>query len=62
MTGSKVQEIQQALRDAGFDPGTIDGVFGPHTLATVVAFQHAQGLLVDSEVGRQTAQALNVQL
>lgn len=62
MTGSKVQEIQQALRDAGFDPGAIDGVFGPHTLAAVVSFQHSQGLLVDGEVGPRTAQALNVQL
>jgi N-acetylmuramoyl-L-alanine amidase len=62
MTGSKVQEIQQALRDARFDPGAIDGVFGPHTLAAVVSFQESQGLVVDGEVGPRTAQALNVQL
>jgi hypothetical protein len=62
MSGSKVQEIQQALRDAGFDPGAIDGVFGPHTLAAVVSFQESQGLVVDGEVGPRTAQALNVQL
>ncbi len=26
-----VREVQQALRDAGYDPGPIDGIMGPRT-------------------------------
>lgn len=62
MVGDKVRQIQQALLQKGFDPGSPDGEFGPHTHAAVVAFQLSQGLLPDGEVGPQTAAALGVQL
>jgi putative peptidoglycan binding protein len=62
MTGDKIRQIQQALGAAGFDPGPLDGEFGPHTHAAVVAFQLSHGLLPDGEVGPQTAVALGVQL
>jgi murein L,D-transpeptidase YcbB/YkuD len=62
MVGDKIKEIQQALQDAGFDPGIIDGQFGPHTHAAVVAFQLSQGMLADGEVGPKTAAALGIQL
>jgi N-acetylmuramoyl-L-alanine amidase len=60
MTGEKVKEIQEALIGKGFDPGTPDGEFGPHTSAAVVAFQLSQGMLSDGEVGPQTAKALGL--
>lgn len=56
--GAEVATLQQALRDAGFDPGPIDGDFGPRTRAAVVAFQQARGLTVDGVVGPQTWGAL----
>ena len=56
--GAEVASLQQALRDAGFDPGPIDGDFGPRTRAAVVAFQQARGLTVDGVVGPQTWGAL----
>ena len=62
MTGDTVRKIQQALQAAGFDPGVIDGEFGPHTSSAVVAFQLSGGMLADGEVGPNTARALNVQL
>ena len=31
----RVRELQQALTDAGFDPGPIDGKFGPRTKAAL---------------------------
>jgi murein L,D-transpeptidase YcbB/YkuD len=62
MTGDPVRKIQQALKAAGFDPGVIDGEFGPHTSAAVVAFQLASGLIADGEVGPTTAKPLNLQL
>ena len=60
MSGDKVKQIQQALVGKGFDPGSPDGEFGPHTSAAVVAFQLSQGLTPDGEVGPQTANALGV--
>lgn len=62
MSGGKVKEIQIALKSAGFSPGVIDGEFGTHTHAAVVAFQISKGLLPDGEVGPETAAILGVQL
>ena len=30
-----IREVQQALRDRGFDPGAVDGVWGPNTEAAL---------------------------
>ncbi|MFD2181129.1 peptidoglycan-binding protein [Rhodoplanes azumiensis] len=62
MDPAVVVEIQKALRRKGFDPGEIDGEFGPMTEAAVVDFQIAEGLVVDGEVGRDTAAALGIAL
>jgi len=62
MTGTKIRDIQNALRSAGCDPGSIDGEFGPHTHAAVIAFQLSRGMLADGEVGPQTAAALGIEL
>jgi uncharacterized protein (TIGR02594 family) len=53
-----IKGIQQALKQQGFDPGAIDGVWGRNTIAAVKAFQQARGLEVDGVVGPQTARAL----
>ena len=53
-----VEQLQQALASAGYDPGTADGTFGPQTEAAVVAFQQANGLTADGTVGPLTASAL----
>lgn len=58
----KIKLIQQALKDNGFDPGKIDGVYGYKTEAAVRAFQLSKGLVVDGEVGRITAKELNIKL
>jgi len=39
-----VHDAQLALRDAGFDPGRIDGVMGPRTQAALREFQASYGL------------------
>lgn len=54
-----VAEIQQALTRGGW-PTADDGIFGPVTLKTVVAFQRANGLQVDGIVGAQTRKALHL--
>jgi hypothetical protein len=60
MTGDIVRRIQGKLKKLGFDPGTVDGEFGPHTRAAVVAFQVSNGLTPDGEVGRVTGAALKL--
>jgi peptidoglycan hydrolase-like protein with peptidoglycan-binding domain len=57
-TGPDVTEIQNALRAKGFNPGPADGVFGPGTKAAVIAFQEANGLVVDGIVGPLTLNKL----
>ena len=54
-----IKGLQQALVTAGYDPGPVDGTFGRRAEAAVVAFQQANGLSVDGDVGPETASALN---
>ena len=59
-TGSKatckasVKEIQEALKNAGFYSGKIDGVKGKQTRKAVKGFQRANGLTPDGKVGSKT--------
>ncbi|MDH5333263.1 MAG: peptidoglycan-binding protein, partial [Thermoleophilia bacterium] len=57
-SGSGVEAVQRALAKLGYDPGAIDGDFGPATEAAVVAFQTAEGLSADGVVGTDTLNAL----
>jgi hypothetical protein len=50
--------IQAALERLGHDPGKLDGIPGPRTMAAVVAFQTARGLKADGIVGPLTRAAL----
>ncbi len=57
-TGGFVRLMQTALKNAGHDPGTIDGVFGSRTEAAVKAFQDANDLTADGIIGRRTSAKL----
>ena len=57
-TGPRVVELQDLLKEKGYDAGPSDGVFGPSTLAAVIAFQKAERLWVDGLVGSATLRAL----
>ena len=48
------REIQQALKNAGFYQGPIDGKMGPQTHDAIKEFQRIQGLRDDGIVGKQT--------
>ena len=56
--GPDVVELQDLLREKGYDPGTSDGVFGPATLSAVITFQKDHKLWVDGLVGSSTLNAL----
>jgi peptidoglycan hydrolase-like protein with peptidoglycan-binding domain len=56
--GGVVEELQRRLTDEGFDPGGIDGEFGPKTKAALVSFQRAGGLEQDGVCGPLTWRAI----
>jgi peptidoglycan hydrolase-like protein with peptidoglycan-binding domain len=57
-TGAGVVELQNLLKQKGYDAGSSDGVFGPSTLTAVITFQKAERLWVDGLVGPATLKAL----
>jgi peptidoglycan hydrolase-like protein with peptidoglycan-binding domain len=52
--GEAVKRLQQSLYQLGYDPGTVDGIFGPKTESAVKAFQRSAGIDVDGIVGEIT--------
>jgi len=52
----QVRAAQQALKDKGHDPGTVDGVMGPKTQAALKDFQKSQGI---QETGRLDAETMS---
>lgn len=49
-----VKHIQIALKNAGYNPGSIDGRMGRQTRDAIKAFQKANNLVADGKVGKQT--------
>lgn len=57
-SGPDVLILQSTLKQLGFDPNGVDGVFGPGCEAAVIAFQQSKGLTPDGVVGPATMAAL----
>ena len=55
-----VQAAQEKLKEKGFDPGPIDGVWGPRTAAAVSDFQRSENLKVTSRLDAETLGKLDV--
>jgi len=53
-TRSRETEIQAALRNAGFDPGIVDGRISKQTILAVKSFQKANHLKVTGKVNKRT--------
>jgi len=60
MRGDDVLAVQEALVAKGYDPGEIDGIYGPQTEDAVRKFQKDHGLEVDGIVGKETTAALGL--
>lgn len=57
---SDIKQIQQKLKDQGFDPGPIDGKMGPKTHDALKQFQQKQGIQPTGRPDQQTMAALGV--
>jgi peptidoglycan L-alanyl-D-glutamate endopeptidase CwlK len=60
--GAVVRRLQDALTMRGFEPGPVDGIYGPATERAVRAFEAAAGMQVDGEVDAAVALQLGVVL
>jgi peptidoglycan L-alanyl-D-glutamate endopeptidase CwlK len=61
-SGDDVVQLQERLKQLGFNPGMVDGVFGAGTEAAVRAFQASSRMLVDGVVGPRSMKALGLAL
>lgn len=59
-SGAAVVRLQTKLKKVGFNPGRIDGDFGPATKAALIGFQKSAGLLADGIAGPRTLKALGL--
>lgn len=53
-TPPTIKQVQLALKNAGYNPGQVDGRDGKQTRDAVKAFQKANNLAVDGTVGPET--------
>jgi len=58
LSGSDVRVLQLYLRACGFDPGPVDGIFGPRTQAALRSFQQSQGLTPSGVLDPESAAAI----
>lgn len=58
---SNIKEVQQALKDKGYDPGPVDGVMGSKTKDALKSFQSASNLSATGTLNSETAEKLGVQ-
>ena len=64
MTRAAVRKIQTSLRDNGFSPGKVDGIWGPRTAAAMQLFQQSHGISTANArmIGTDTLNALGMGL
>lgn len=58
--GPTVLLLQNALKLAGHDPGTLDGLFGDRVRTAVIAYQKAKNLTASGMFDRRTRESLGV--
>ncbi len=59
--GEEVRTIQTTLQEQGYFSGTVDGIFGEQTKASLIQFQKDNGLTPDGIAGTQTLSALGIE-
>jgi peptidoglycan hydrolase-like protein with peptidoglycan-binding domain len=60
LTPQTIRQAQEALKNKGRDPGPIDGVLGPRTVAALNAYQKAEGLATTGRLDAKTMESLGI--
>lgn len=55
----QVKEIQNILKEVGFNPGPADGIMGAQTRTAIKGFQKSKGLKTTSKIDTDTQLAIN---
>jgi len=58
--GEDVAELQSRLNSLGFDPGKVDGIYGPKTETAVFDFQRNRYLAEDGKVGPEVVTEIHL--
>jgi hypothetical protein len=58
--GQMIENVQVALRDQGYYPGSIDGLVGTQTRSALAAFQRDHGLVITSAIDEPTLVSLGL--
>ena len=58
--GTEVRTIQEKLKRWGYYSGSVDGIYGSHTVSAVKSFQKKNRLTVDGIAGTQTLKAMGI--
>ena len=61
-SANTIKQVQQALKDKGHDPGSIDGIMGQRTKEALRSFQQKEGLTATGTLDAQTAEKLGVSM
>lgn len=59
-TEADVRMVQEKLKDKGFDPGPVDGRWGPRTASALGEYQRKESLTVTKRMDRETLDKLAV--
>ena len=63
MSKPKIQQVQQTLKQFGYDPGNVDGVWGPESAQALAQFQANRSLpATKGMIDGTTASALHLKL
>ena len=58
-TPADIAGVQRGLASLGYNPGPVDGLYGPRTAQAIRSFQSQQGMIADGAVTPQLIQRLN---
>ena len=58
LAGGMTRTVQEALAEKGFDPGPVDGMWGPKTKAALMKFQESAGLTASGKIDGATKSSL----
>ena len=57
---NQVRAMQFRLQELDFDPGPIDGIYGPKTAQGIRSFQRSRGLFTDGQISEQLLDELEI--